>query len=108
MKQFNFTKEQQRGALKQIMKVRGLRTISLANYLNWKKTDENSVYPAATIKLNLQDGYLNMFDLQNNKLDNEQAASLYDSVFNLVSEIFENEMEIPYKYKRNILVKINR
>lgn len=105
---FNFTKEQQRGTLKQVMKVRGLRTINLQNYLDYKKDNNDLIYPAATIKLNLQDGYLNMFDIQNNKLENEVAANLYDNVYNLVTEIFENEEFIPYKQKRNILVKINR
>ena len=105
---FNFTKEQQRGTLKQVMKVKGLRTISLSNYLKWKNDSTTNIYPAATLKLNLQDGYLNMFDEYNNKLDNDVAANLYDKVYNLVTEIFENEEYIPYKKKRNILVKINR
>jgi len=107
-KVFNFTKEQQRGTLKQVMRVRGLRTINLQNYLNFKGSSNQSIYPAATLKLNLQDGYLNMFDIQNHKLENEVAANLYDNVYNLVTEIFENEEFIPYKQKRNILVKINR
>lgn len=115
MKTFNFTKEQQRGTLKQVMRVRGLRTISLINYINWKNGKErahdkenNNVYPVASLKLNLQDGYLNLFDDNNNKIENEVAAGLYNNVYNLVTEIFEKEDMIPYKFKRNILVKINR
>ena len=107
-KVFNFTKEQQRGTLKQVMKVRGLRTINLQNYLNFKCSDNSAIYPAVTLKLNLQDGYLNMFDCHNHKLENDVAAGLYDNVYNLVTEIFENEDLIPSKLKRNILVKINR
>lgn len=108
MKQFNFTKELHRGAIKQFMKVRGLRTINLENYLKFKGNSENPVFPAAKLKLNLQDGYLNMFDSKNVKLENEVAANLYDNVYSLVTEIFENESFIPTKVKRNILVKISR
>lgn len=110
-KTFNFEKEQYRGTIKQLMKVRGFRTLSISNYYLWKSaTSDNlvDVGNVATLKYNLQDGYLNMFDKYNNKIDDETAASVYKNVYNVVVEMLENEYNIPYKKRRNILVKINR
>lgn len=110
-KAFNFEKEQYRGTIKQLMKVRGFRTLSISNYYNWKNTISDStidVGNVATLKYNLQDGYLNMFDKHNNKIDDETAANIYKNVYDVVVDMLENEYNIPYKKRRNILVKINR
>ena len=106
-KKFSFEKELYRGTIKQLMKVKSLRTISISNYFNWLGTT-NNLSPVSTLKYNLQDGYLNMFDSNNVKLDDDTAASLYEDVYNVITDIFKNEYAIPYKKKRNILVKINR
>jgi hypothetical protein len=42
-KTLNYEKELYRGAIKQIMKVRGLRTISLANYNKWLGVTDNKI-----------------------------------------------------------------
>ena len=60
---FDYNKEQYRGTLKQIMKVRGLRTISIANYINWlnangEKLEVPSIH---SLKLDIQDGYINAY-----------------------------------------------
>lgn len=107
-KNIDFEKEQYRGTIKQLMKVYGFRTISLSNYYKWKGITPDNLSNVATLKYNLQDGYLNMFDHHNNKLDNETAANLYKDVYNTITEIFKNSDFIPYKKRRNILVKINR
>ena len=50
----NYQKEEYRGTIKQIMKVRGLRTISLANYNDWsgKKNDyANGIHLKSTFRM---------------------------------------------------------
>lgn len=107
-KLINIEKELYRGTIKQLMKVNGFRTISISNYNNWKGTVINPVSPVSSLKYNLQDGYLNLFDSHNNKIDDDTAASVYKDVYDVVMEIFKNENKIPHKIKRNILIKINR
>ena len=56
VKKENFHKEQIRGTIKQLMKVRGLRSISIANYNKWKMKEKNKWLHS--LKLDIQDGYL--------------------------------------------------
>ena len=49
-----------------------------------------------------------MFDGNNKKISSEIANSLYDKVFDMTMEIFKNEKLIPYKQRKNIVVKVNR
>lgn len=108
MKKFtDYQKEQYRGTIKQIMKVRGLRTISFTNYNKWSGTNPLELADVHSCKLDLQDGYLNLFDQFNMKIE-DASTSLYRDVYNKVNEILNRENDIPYKVKRNILVKINR
>lgn len=107
-KNFNFKKELYRGTIKQIMKVRGLRTINLGRYFEWKDEDAKSLSAVATLKFNLQDGYINMFDSHNHKIADEVADVLYSDAYDVINRIFTEEMTIPYKQRRNILVSINR
>ena len=110
-KSFNLEKEQYRGTIKQLMRVNGLRTINLSNYFYWKNmtnSDFVDISTVSTVKLNIQDGYLNMFDSNNNKIDDEKAASLYKNVYKVITYIIDDYDKIPYKIKRNILVKMNR
>lgn len=116
MKTPDYAKEQYRGTIKQIMKVRGLRTISLANYEKWLDNDvdpKNAVY---SLKLNLQDGYVNIYGYRVTKtgkyacgdvIDNAPAA-LYKQAYDLVNEIIKNEAKIPSKVRKNILVGLSR
>ena len=63
----NYQKEEYRGTIKQIMKVRGLRTISLANYNDWagKKNDyANGIH---SFKIDIQDGYVNAYGFSKTK-----------------------------------------
>ena len=49
-----------------------------------------------------------MFDHNNKMLSEKEADKFCGAVYELVSEISENEKLIPYKKRRNIIVKINR
>ena len=111
----NYEKEQYRGTIKQIMKVRGLRTISLANYSNWKglTPGENGIH---SLKLDIQDGYLNIYGYQVNGKGNlacgqaiqDAPASLYESAYKQVMSLINDEASIPSRVRRNILVKVAR
>ena len=110
---FDYNKEQSRGTLKQIMKVRGLRTISIANYINWlnengQKVEQKDVH---SLKLDLQDGYINAYgwngDKCGEKID-DLSAQEYTDVLSVVQDMLINENRIPYRVKRNIFVKMCR
>lgn len=95
------------GTITEFMKSRRIRSISARNYIKWKGYDED-VFPVATVRLDLFDGRLKMFDHNNKMLTEKEADNVCGSVYDLVSEISENEKLIPYKKRRNIIVKINR
>ena len=95
------------GTITEFMKSRRIRSISARNYIKWKGYDE-TVFPVATVRLDLFDGRLKMFDHNNKMLTEKEADKLCSTVYDLVSEISENEKFIPYKKRRNIIVKINR
>lgn len=116
-KQMNTAKEEYRGTLKQIMKVRGLRTISLNNYMKWKgvQPDPTGVH---SLKIDIQSGYLNIYGYGaesekrgfrcSDTAIEDASATLYRGVYNTVMEILEKENEIPTKVKKNILVSVFR
>lgn len=106
---YNYDKETYRGTIKQIMKVRGLRTISLANYNTWLGI--NNPINVHSIKLDVQDGYINIFKYNNDKCGeqiDDASTELYRAIYNQVMDIINNEKNIPSKVKRNILVKVFR
>jgi hypothetical protein len=105
----DYTKEQYRGTLKQIMKVRGLRTISIANYYKWlaangKATEQPNVY---SLKLDIQDGYINAHGYDGRKIE-DATADDYQVAYNAVNDMLANEQNIPYRIRRNIFVKVSR
>lgn len=95
------------GTITEFMKNRRIRNISTKNYMRWKGFDE-TVFPVASIRLDLYDGRLKMYDYNNRLLSEKESNELCSSVYELVSEISENEKLIPYNKRRNIIVKINR
>jgi hypothetical protein len=112
-KNFDYNKEQSRGTLKQIMKVRGLRTISIANYFNWLNTNGKNVGTpyVHSLKLDLQDGYINAYGWKGNKCGEkieDLSASQYTDVLAVVQNMLVDESKIPYRVKRNIFVKMCR
>ncbi len=112
-KTFDYNKEQSRGTLKQIMKVRGLRTISIANYVNWlnSKGSDIALPHVHSVKLDLQDGYINGYGWKGNKCGEkieDLSADDYAMVLFFVNNALKRESEIPYRIKRNIFVKMCR
>jgi len=110
---YDYKKEQARGTLKQIMKVRGLRTISIANYFKWLNENgghlENPL--VHSLKLDIQDGYINAYGWAGNKCGSkieDLSALEYSKVLNIVNSIITDEPRIPYTVKRNIFVKVAR
>lgn len=112
----NYLKEQYRGTLKQIMKVRGLRTISLNNYHKWKG-DENNASGVHSLKLDVQSGYINVYGYETSKSNKpvcssvafqDVPASTYHDVYNDVMNIIKDESSIPYNVRKNILVRVAR
>ena len=110
---FDYQKEQYRGTLKQIMKVRGLRTISISNYEDWKAANGEGTERGCihSLKLDLQDGYINAYGYNGAKCGEkieDCSGNQYKYALNVVNEIIARESEIPYKVRRNIFVKMCR
>ena len=117
-KNLNLQKEEFRGTLKQIMKVRGLRTISLSNYNAWKGNPENASEGIHSVKLDIMSGYLNIypygtlsktgkFTCGEEAIENASAET-YRDVYRQVINILNDEASIPGKVRRNILVRVAR
>ena len=113
VKKENFHKEQIRGTIKQLMKVRGLRSISITNYNKWKRQEDNQWLHS--LKLDIQDGYLYMYGLRKSENDSRAGERLenlsidqYDEAYTQVRNILADEDKIPSNIKRNILVKMAR
>ena len=110
---FDYNKEQSRGTLKQIMKVRGLRTISIANYFKWLNSNGGnaSVPSVHSLKLDLQDGYINAYgwngDRCGEKIE-DLSSENYANVLATVQNMLINEPKMPYRVKRNVFVKMSR
>lgn len=116
MRNLNFQKEQYRGTLKHFMKVRGLRSISIANYNKWLQSNNQEPIktPVHSLKIDIQDGYLNLFGYSltrqgicGNKIE-DASVDAYMKAYDTVMDIFENEKKIPSRIKRNILVSVSR
>lgn len=113
----NLKKEMYRGTLKQIMKVRGLRSISLSNYREWAN-EEQTTKGIHSLKLDLQDGYINIYGygkqtktgkyLCGETAIEDASADTYAAVYSKVMEILDNEKNIPSRVKKNILVRLSR
>lgn len=116
-KNMDLKKEEYRGTLKQIMKVRGLRTISLNNYNTWKgiPTDTEGIH---SLKLDIQSGYLNIYGYGTTVKSGKPVCSevaiedasayTYKGVYDQVMQILDDEKNIPYRVRKNILVRVAR
>lgn len=109
-KNVDLQKEQYRGTIKQLMKVNGLRTISLSNYKNWK--EEQDFKGFHSVKVDIQDGYINLYGYSDKgrcgHVINDVTAEQYQNVYHTVLNILADESKIPYKVRKNILVKMSR
>jgi hypothetical protein len=111
-KNFNAKKEQYRGTIKQIMKVRGLRSINIFNYSIWNGGVNEIINNVHSIKMDIQDGYLNVFAKGNGvvagRIIDNVSGETYKALFDTVLDIISKEDEIPGSLRRNILVKVSR
>lgn len=96
-----------RGAIKEYMGIRRIRRVDFHNYLMWKGFNP-SVFPVKCVRLDILNGYLDLYDADNHKIPTETAVDLYSKVYDVAMEIFKNEKLIPYKQRKNIVVKVNR
>lgn len=106
----SYEKYQLRGAIKEIMRNYGLRTISLANYNDWSGDEDNKT--VHSVKYDIMNGYIHLYGYKKDGRCGDAYDSVgvdvYNHVYNRILHILKNEETIPYKFKRNILVKVNR
>lgn len=106
----NYEKFQVRGAIKEIMRNYGLRTISLSNYFKYLKNSPKS--KIHSIRYNIMNDYIQAYGYRENGLCGEPFETIgieeYKNIFKIITDILDNSRTIPYKIRRNILVQINR
>lgn len=106
----DFEKFKIRGAIKEIMRNYGLRTISLSNYFKYLGNKPTS--KIHTIRYNIMNDYIQSYGYRNNGLCGEAFETIgleeYKNIFEIITEILDSIKTIPYKNRRNILVPINR
>ena len=102
-----FNMLEKRGTVKEHMSLRRIRTINFWNYLKWKGFNPEN-FPVKSVKLDILNGYLNLYDSTNHKIPSESAKELYDQVYDMCMEIFRDEKLIPCKQRKNIVVSVNR
>ena len=106
----SYEKYQLRGAIKEIMRNYGLRTISLANYNDWSGDEDNKT--VHSVKYDIMNGYIHLYGYKEDgrcgAAFDSVGVDMYNHVYNRILHILKNEEAIPYKFKRNILVKVNR
>ena len=103
-----------RASLKDIMKMRGLRSISISNYRRYQGDENPNTYWLHSLRLDPMSGYINMFsprtgtDPRAGAIITDTTLSQYQEAYKVVQDILTAEPTIPSKIKRNILVAINR
>jgi hypothetical protein len=116
MKITNFyEKFQLRGAIKEIMRNYGIRTISLKNYFDFVGKPTTTLQNIHSIKYDIMNGYVKAYKFKEN--DEKRrcgepmetvSIDVYREVYNILEALIRNENKIPYKKKKNIMVKVNR
>lgn len=116
-KKLDYEKISLRASIKDLMKMRSLRTINIANYNRWKQENGNSVinHWAHSLRLNVLNGYIDVYaprlsenDKRAGKIIDDVSLSQYQELYGIVTDILDDEKKMPPKVKRNILVKVNR
>lgn len=108
MKKVSFQKEQYRGSIKQMMKARRLRSLSISNFNIWKGEEPGEIH---SLKLDLMNGYIDVYRYNGTKFGtkiDDVSEKEYSKIYNIVNEMFQKEFEIPYKQRKNIFVSIGR
>lgn len=113
-KELDLEKISLRASLKDLMKMRGLRSINISNYRRYLGDKNPNSYWLHSLKLDPVSGYLNMFsprgndDIRAGEKIEGTTLSQYREANQIVQDILRNESDIPFKVKRNILVGISR
>ena len=109
----SYEKYQLRGAIKEIMRNYGLRTISLANYNKWSGTE--TVAGIHSVKYDIMNGYIKAYGYKQGDSLRRCGDPLetisnndYKEIYNILESLITNKHDIPSKQKRNILIKVNR
>lgn len=108
----SYEKFQVRGAIKEIMRNYGLRSISLSNYFKYLNITP-LVKDVHSVKYDIMNGYIKVHKYREN---NDKCGDAFETVsietykqtYNTILEILDAEHMIPSRVKRNILVKVNR
>lgn len=100
-------KELYRGAVKQFMKVNGLRSVNISNWERWTHQKPGEIHSA---KIDIQDGYVNLYARGKGRVSGvkieDAPASYYKIVWSAIKLI--SNSSIPSSVKRNIFVKLSR
>lgn len=109
---FDSKREEYRGAIKQLMAVRGLRTINLANYSKWVGNEAKGIENVHSVKIDLLTGQINVFSkgigAKSGPMVDDVPTPVYKKIYNRVREVFMSEPYITALEKRNILVRVSR
>lgn len=111
----NYEKFQIRGAIKEIMRNYGLRTISIKNYVDYTGNVVPQLKDIHSVKYDIMNGYIKVYGYKQNDLkrrcgDAQETVdnSTYKAIYNVLETLIKKEQYIPSKVKRNIMVSVNR
>lgn len=115
MKKHNYEKFQIRGAIKEIMRNYGLRTISIKNYLDFTGESNETLKNVHSVKYDIMNGYIKVYDYKINDVKRRCGEaretvdnSTYKAIYDVLESLVKKENNIPFNKKRNIMVKVNR
>ena len=110
----NYEKFHVRGAIKEIMRNYGVRTISLKNYFDYLGITP-TVDGIHSLRYDIMNGYIKAYGYKKgDKLlrcgDPIESISIkeYKIIYDILESLVTNRHNIPSKIKRNILIKVNR
>ena len=110
----NYEKFQIRGAIKEIMRNYGVRTISLKNYFYYLGITP-TVDGIHSLRFDIMNGYIKAYaykkgDMRKRCGDPIESISIYEYkiIYDILDSLVTNRHNIPSKIKRNILIKVNR
>jgi hypothetical protein len=110
-----YEKFQLRGAIKEIMRNYGIRTISLKNYFDFIGKPTTTLKNIHSVKYDIMNGYIKAYKYKENDANRRCGEPIdsitideYKEVYNILESLIKNEHKIPYKKKKNIMVKVNR
>ncbi len=110
-----YEKFQLRGAIKEIMRNYGIRTISLKNYFDFVGKPTTTLQNIHSVKYDIMNGYIKAYKYKENDANRRcgepmetVSTDVYKEVYNILESLIKNEHKIPYNKKKNIMVKVNR